>query len=176
MDSYKRLTQSASSWASWLLHCWTLRDVVLDLTRSYAASPTHVQLDELKETVERLKQSVAAEQAEVRKVQEAAEHAADGYRAQYAKLKVKYDTRIHSTQVEQVEALKNELGQERDARHLLQVEVVRLKSDAEAVKSEYQVARDGNRALLRFIHTGHRLNVKFDPDSIRAALKRGNDK
>jgi hypothetical protein len=82
----------------------------------------------------------------------------------------------HATTNGQAEALKAELVQERDTRHLLKLELDALK-DAQAKEAEgHKLARNGNQALLRFIHTGHRLNVKFDPESIRAALQRSNEK
>lgn len=65
----------------------------------------------------------------------------------------------------QVQALKDEL-------HLVRLELNALKAAREREGDALKVAKMGNQALLRFIHTGHRLNVKFDPDSIRAALQR----
>jgi hypothetical protein len=64
-----------------------------------------------------------------------------------------------------------------------QAEVAQLKSEIAdtaqelaALREEHKLSRDGNRALLRFIHTGHRLNVKFDEGTIRAALQRAGEK
>jgi predicted phage gp36 major capsid-like protein len=172
MDAHKRLTQAASTWLNWLVHCWTLRACVRDLAAAFAASPTHVEINDLKAAKDMLELNLDEAVQEIQAAKDAADKAAWQQNEKYAKLKANYDARIHGTKVEQVEALKNELAQERDARHLLKIEMDKLKSDAAAHEAEHKLARDGNRALLRFIHTGHRLNVKFDPDSIRAALKK----
>ena len=64
-----------------------------------------------------------------------------------------------------VEALKDEL-------HLAKLELGEIKAARVKEIESLTLAKQGNQALLRFIHTGHRLNVKLDPDSIRAALQR----
>lgn len=66
------------------------------------------------------------------------------------------------------------LEKERDTAHLLKLELDDLKAKMEKEAEAHKLSRDGNLALLRFIHTGHRLNVKFDADSIRGALRRAN--
>ena len=58
----------------------------------------------------------------------------------------------------------------------LKLEVAHLKGKLSAQDEDFKTAKDGNRALLRFIHTGHRLNVKFDPDSIKTALEKAHAK
>lgn len=68
-----------------------------------------------------------------------------------------------------VQALKDEL-------HLAKIELEAMKATREKEAAALALAKQGNQALLRFIHTGHRLNVKFDPDSIRAALQRESQK
>ena len=171
MDSHKRLTQAASTWLNWLVHCWTLRECVRELAAAFAASPTHVEINDLKAKNDALEVAVEAERQKLEGAQESFRKAAHQQEEQYAKLKAKYDVRIHGATVQQVESLRNELEQERDGRHLLKIELDKLKADMVSKESEFKTAREGNRALLRFIHTGHRLNVKFDPDSIRAALK-----
>ena len=60
---------------------------------------------------------------------------------------------------------------ERDAKHLLRIELDALKAQVKAKEDEHQLARDGNRALLRFIHTRDRLNVILEPGTIRSMLK-----
>jgi hypothetical protein len=60
---------------------------------------------------------------------------------------------------------------ELDAKHLLQIELDALKAQVKAKEDEHQLARDGNRALLRFIHTRDRLNVKLEPGTIRSMLQ-----
>ena len=69
-------------------------------------------------------------------------------------------------------ALKDQLQTANDANHLLQIELDDQKKKMKEHLEEHAIAKDGNRALLRFIHTRHRLNVKFDPASIRGALQR----
>lgn len=72
--------------------------------------------------------------------------------------------------------LSSSLRKAQDENHLLTVELNDLKAKVAASESDHQIARDGNRALLQFIHRAHRLRVKFDENSIRSALKRGNGK
>ncbi len=69
-----------------------------------------------------------------------------------------------------------EFPKERDAAHLVLLELEALKANLKSQSEDYQIAKDGNRALLRFIHTRHRLNMKFDPGSIRAALQTADQK
>lgn len=63
-----------------------------------------------------------------------------------------------------------------DKLHLARVELEELKRKYEDHLKQHEIAKDGNRALLRFIATSHRLNMKFDPESIRAALERSKTK
>lgn len=74
----------------------------------------------------------------------------------------------------QAEQFNRDLAKVKDDAHLLRVELEDMKSKIQKEAEAHKLSRDGNLALLRFIHTGHRLNVKFDPDSIRSALKRSN--
>jgi len=61
----------------------------------------------------------------------------------------------------------------RDKAHLLQIEADDLRARLKEYLAEHQQAKDGNRALLRWIYTRHRLNMKLDSDTIRAALNNG---
>ena len=70
-----------------------------------------------------------------------------------------------------VEELQKELRDARDKNHLLKIELDAVKAALGKETEALKLSRGGNMALLRFIHTGHRMNVKFDPDSIRAALQ-----
>lgn len=74
----------------------------------------------------------------------------------------------------EVASLRAQLLTERDAKHLLNLELAAVKEKFEAQTVQHQLAKDGNRALLRFVHTRHRLNVPFEPDSIRAALQKAD--
>jgi len=66
----------------------------------------------------------------------------------------------------------DQMQSERDANHLLRIELDDLKSRAKVKEEEHQMARDGNRALLKFIHVRDRLNVKLEPGTIRAMLNK----
>ena len=70
-----------------------------------------------------------------------------------------------------VRGLALERQPELDAKHLIRIELDALKAQVKAKEDEHQLARDGNRALLRFIHTRDRLNVKLQPGTIREMLQ-----
>lgn len=72
------------------------------------------------------------------------------------------------------ESARSELLVQRDAQHLLRIELEDARKKLADHLEEHKIAKDGNRALLRFIHTRHRLNVKFDPGTIRESLQRAD--
>jgi len=77
-------------------------------------------------------------------------------------------------QIEQIEGLQKELAGERDTGHMVNLELAALKEKFEETENGNQLARQGNAALLRFIHTRHRLSVPFDPESIRGILQKSD--
>jgi len=122
----------------------------------------------LAESNAKLTKAVERVDQDALKNQKVADWAARKQQADYDDLKAKHDALV--------QAGKNgDLTKLRDAHHLLKLELDEIKAarakEAEALK----LARDGNQALLRFIHTGHRLNVKFDAGSIRAALQKASE-
>ena len=172
----KSLTKASASLWGWMIHCWFLREPVKDLARAFAASPTHVAIEALESEKTALVERLRGIEEELVNQQSLASNSEKSHQQEYAKLKEKYDKRIHATQTGQLEAVKTDLLQERDARHLLKIELDVLKNAQAQEVEALKLARDGNRALLRFIHIGHRMNVKFDPKSIHAALQRTNEK
>lgn len=64
----------------------------------------------------------------------------------------------------------------RDELHLRKIENERLEELIKKLSEDHQQAKDGNRALLRFIHARHRLNMRLDSDSIRSALRAADER
>lgn len=81
------------------------------------------------------------------------------------------DAAKNASEMAKAEEIKSTLREERDAKHLLEIELTDLKQRMEKHLETHEIAKEGNRALLRFVHTRHRLNVPFDPKSIRGALQ-----
>lgn len=52
----------------------------------------------------------------------------------------------------------------------LKVEVDQLNARIQKIEKELDIAKEGNRALLRFLHTRHRLGVPPEEGSIRSIL------
>jgi regulator of replication initiation timing len=171
MEPHRPLIHATETVWRWLARCWRLRKRVHDLARDFAASPTHVELNDLRLDNSNLTKQLAESQTANQELQVNLRAEEKARQTEYAKLKAKYDQRVHATGTEQVEALKTELRTERDAKHLLKLELDALKAQVKEHESTHQLARDGNRALLRFIHTRDRLNVKLEPETIRAMLQ-----
>ena len=171
MESNSALIQAAANRWRWLAQSWKLRAAVQDLCAAFSASPTHVELAELKQDNASLEAKLSKAQEAIRSIESDLSAAGKNHREEYAKLKAKYDKRLHATDTEQLEAIKNEVSVERDAKHLIRIELDALKAQVKAKEDEHQLARDGNRALLRFIHTRDRLNVKLEPGTIREMLQ-----
>jgi len=54
------------------------------------------------------------------------------------------------------------------------IELDMARTQVKELEEHHQLARQGNAALIRFIHTRHRLNVPFDPKSIRGILQKAD--
>jgi hypothetical protein len=176
MVSYQFIARAAASPWSWLWQAWRLRKSVLALASDFAKSPTHTELAELRSARDVAQSAAfAAEDALARKREES-DQAEIKHQAEVARLKAKYDQRVHASGNGHVEALKVELTNERDAVRKLKLDLEDVRAKMAEQEKEFQVSRDGNRALLRFIHTRHRLVMKFDPHSIRGALQAADQK
>lgn len=81
------------------------------------------------------------------------------------------DAAKNAAETEKAGETKAALREALDAKHLLEIELTDLKQRMEKHLETHEIAKEGNRALLRFVHTRHRLNVPFDPKSIRGALQ-----
>ena len=174
MGAFHRLTEAAGDKWTWLRKCWALRGEVSELLRAFNASPTKVQVAALEAEKAALLENFEAVRNELLQTRGDAAVAAEEHLAEYGRLKVKYDKRLRATETEQVQAIKVELLAERDAKHLLNIELAAVKEQFQALSADHQIAKDGNLALLRFVHTRHRLNVPFAPGSIRAALQKAD--
>ena len=69
-----------------------------------------------------------------------------------------------------------DLGQARDVNYRLAVEMAALQGRLEKEERDCQQARAANAALVRFIHSRHRLNVPFDPETIRGLLQKADQR
>lgn len=56
------------------------------------------------------------------------------------------------------------------AKQRMEIEISELKDRIKELESEFETAKEGNRALLRFVHTRHRLGTPPEFGSIRASL------
>jgi DNA mismatch repair ATPase MutS len=190
---FRRTRVIANSKWLWLLNCWRSRKAVLSLLEEAAKEPIvptaapyfdpgqSAELDALRGQLQEAKQEIAEcsknyrEQIECLKhernqcaerLNEARKIAEDQQAAYRVKL-VDLD-RMHT---DEVIALRKRLA---DAVATPSKDESKwVKDKLKAVESDLQIAKDGNRALLRFINVGHRLKVKLDPGTIRAALKKG---
>ncbi len=46
-----------------------------------------------------------------------------------------------------------------------------LNQQYQELSEDHATAKDGTRALLRFVHARHRLDTKFDPGTLRGVLQ-----
>lgn len=176
MDTLHCLIRVTSSKWKWIVSCWDVREQVRKLLDDFQKSPTHVQVKNLEDDVENLKSELALVRMDLETAHQSKAISDSTHEDEYAKLKAKYDKRVHATGTEQVEALKTELRAERDGKHLLEIELADLKEKMRVHLEQHEIAKEGNRALLRFVHTRHRLNVPFDPQSIRGLLQKADEK
>jgi DNA repair exonuclease SbcCD ATPase subunit len=176
MDSLHRLTVAAASPWLWLFKCWRIRPDAKQVAAALQASPTQIQVASLlarnSELEAALEKAGEAANASARQAQAAQER----YESEYAALKAKYDRRLRATETEQVQAVKTELLAERDAKHLVELEVKSLKQRLSEVEAQHNRAHTGNVVLLEFIHRRHRLNVPFKPGTARGVLQQAEQK
>lgn len=62
------------------------------------------------------------------------------------------------------------LAAEQEKNKRLEIEVEQLKDRIKGLEAEFDTAKEGNRALLRFVHTRHRLGTPPEFGTIRASL------
>lgn len=173
MDSINLVKQCAAKKLSWFLTCWRLRHPVLSII---------AEIHELRGEWDRhLKELAIAkdEKKTLLRFQELAQ-AGDAHKAEAERLmmelsttKAKYLALLQGRKVKEGR-LSGEAAQWMEQCHLHKAEAEDLRAKLKKLEGEHQISKDGNRALLRFIHTRHRLNMKFDPDSIRGALQRAD--
>jgi hypothetical protein len=160
MDAHKRLIQSAASRWRWLAQCWRLRQAVAEVAQAFSQSPTHVQVAELQSSKADVERQLIWIRGALKDSLDAKAAADDAHEKACADLKVKHDEALRRAQTEEVQAIQNELVQEREAKHLLKTELDDLKAKSLREETEYRAAKDGNRAMLRFLQTRYQLNPK----------------
>lgn len=174
MVPHQHVIWAAQSPWRWLVHCWRLRLVAAEVALAFSKSPTHVQVQQLETDKAELEGRLAGMEKTFKEWEESNARSQQAHRNEVQSLKAKYDKRIHATETDQVEALKQEIMQERDAKHLLKVELTSIQNKLAEIDKAHLLARQGNAALVRFIHTRHRLSVPFDPQSIRGILQKAD--
>ena len=165
MVPHHSLIAIASNRWAWLRRCWSLRLSVLDACNALNKLPDAAELYALKTDNSKLKAqlldaNVAVESAKKDKAaaEASAAKSAEDHALELAAAKSKSPDQ--------------EIQKLRDILHLVKIERNEFRRKLEEHEAEHKLARDGNRMLLNFIHKRHRLNVKFDPASIRGAMRR----
>lgn len=206
MDIIIQLKQIVKSKWLWLRYCLWLRETVQALVDALNHSPAQSEIVDLKAARDnlevivgarncellkfnddnrQLKEQIAELQLQHTKEVDNTQAAIESLESQLKEARAKNDA-MQATHKDAVDELNRQHGESVDALEKQLAEAVKVKpcngsvkelqKEVEELKDRLHNRDQGNRALLKFLHTGNRLNTKFDPGSIQAAMAKSRGK